>query len=87
MEFKIGIVGAAVFVVLLALTYPWSFRDFGNHPQTWIFSVFEKLIGSVAVTTLISYAQYRSFLASLRDHTITWSIPGEPEKLDVKAHT
>jgi hypothetical protein len=87
MEFKIGLIGAAVFVALLVLTYPWPFRSFGSSPQTWLFSVFEKLIGSVAVTTLISYAQYRSFLALLRDHTITWSIPGEPEKLDVKAHT
>jgi uncharacterized membrane protein YeaQ/YmgE (transglycosylase-associated protein family) len=87
MEFFIGIIGSIVLILLLLFTYPWPFRNFASPQQTWMFSVFEKFIGSVAVTTLISYVAYRSFLKSLRQSTIRWSIPGEPEKLDVKAHT
>jgi hypothetical protein len=76
--------GVIVLVVLLLITYPWPIRDFTSHPQTWLFSVFEKFIGSVAVTALIAYLQYRYFFAELRDHTIRWSIPGAPEKHDVR---
>jgi hypothetical protein len=85
-EFSITLVGVVVLVALLFLTYPWSWRNLNNPQQTWIFSVFEKFIGSVAVTTLIAYVGYRSFLVSLREHTIRWSIPGEPETLDIKPH-
>jgi hypothetical protein len=83
-DFKICIVGSVVFVILLLLTFPWPFRDPSNTAQTWLFSIFEKLIGSVTVTTLIAFAQYKSFSAALRDSTIRWSIPGEPEKHDIK---
>jgi hypothetical protein len=86
-EFLVSPVGAGVLVLLLLITFPWPARDLANPQQTWLFSVFEKFIGSVAVTTLISYVQYRSFLNLLRDYTIRWSIPGEPEKRDIKPHT
>jgi hypothetical protein len=82
-EFRISLVGVCFLLTLLIVTYPWSWRHLDSPKQTWIFSVFEKFIGSVAVTTLISYFQYRSFLVGLREHTIRWSIPGEPEKLDI----
>lgn len=82
-EFLISWAGAATLVTLLLLTYPWSWRDPSIAWETWLFSIFEKFIGSVAVTTLISYFQYRSFRNSLKDHAIHWSIPGEPERLDV----
>ncbi|MEI7870157.1 MAG: hypothetical protein WCI11_19915 [Candidatus Methylumidiphilus sp.] len=84
-EFLISRGGMAVLFGLLLLTFPWSWRDLANTQQTWLFSVFEKFIGSVAVTTLISYVQYQSFLGSLQEHSIRWSIPGEPEKLDVQS--
>lgn len=84
-EYRIAQGGTVVLVVLLALTFPWPWRDLANVEQSWLFSVFEKFIGSVAVTTLIAYVQYRSFRRSLRDHTIRWSIPGEPEKLDIRS--
>lgn len=83
-EFFIARFGAIVLIVLLVVTYPWAFRTLGSQPQNWLFSIFEKFIGSVAVTSLIAYVQYRSFLAELRDHTIRWSIPGAPQKHDVK---
>lgn len=86
MEFRIGIIGAVVFVLLLVLTFPWSFRNFNSRHEAWLVSIFEKLIGSVTVTTLISWAQYKSFLASLHEYTIKWSIPGEPEKHEVNPH-
>ena len=86
MEYKIFIIGVIVFVILLFITFPYQFRDFNNLQQTWLFSIFEKLIGSIVVTTLISGAQYITFLNSLRDHSIRWSVPGEPEKLDIKPH-
>jgi hypothetical protein len=86
-EFRIGQVGVVVLIVLLILTYPGPWRNLSDPRQIWMFSIFEKFIGSVAVTTLISYFQYRSFLASLREHTIRWSIPGEREKLDIKPHS
>jgi hypothetical protein len=84
-EFTIGWAGALVLGALLFATYPWPFRDFNSHTQTWGFSVLEKLIGSVAVTALLAYFQYRSFLRSLHEATIRWSIPGAPEKHDIKA--
>lgn len=83
-ELSIVKLGVIVLVVLLIITYPWPIRDFSSHPQTWLFSVFEKFIGSVAVTALIAYLQYRFFFSELRDHTIRWSIPGAPERHDLK---
>lgn len=83
-ELSIVKLGSGVLLALLLVTYPWSFRDFTSHPQTWLFSIFEKFIGSVAVTALLAYLQYRYFLSELRDYTIRWSIPGAPEKHDVR---
>ncbi len=83
-EFIISRLGACLLAILILITYPWPFRDIANPHQNWVFSVFEKFIGSVAVTTFISYVQYRSFLSSQQEHTIRWSIPGEPEKRDIK---
>jgi hypothetical protein len=83
-EYAIGIIGFAVFVVLLFATYPWPFRDPGNQAQLWLFTIFEKLIGSVAITALISYAQFYAFYASLHEDAIKWSIAGEPEKKAIK---
>ncbi len=83
-EYAIGMIGFAVFVVLLIATYPWPFRDPGNQAQMWLFTIFEKLIGSVAITALISYAQFHAFYASLHEDAIKWSIAGEPEKKAIK---
>lgn len=85
-EYSIAICGAIVLLALLLLTFPWTWRDFQSLPETWLFSVFEKFIGSVAVTALISYVQYRSFFRSLRGGTIRWSLPGERREQEVKAH-
>lgn len=85
-EFLIAVGGAITLGALLLLTYPWSWWS-EDATLRWILSVGEKFIGSVAVTTLISFVQYRSFRATLREHTIRWSIPGEPERLDVKPHS
>jgi hypothetical protein len=86
LEFFISKVGVITLISLLLFTFPWSWRNLGSVEQSWIFSVFEKFIGSVAVTTLISFVQYKTFLNALRDYSIHWSIPGEPESLDVKPH-
>ncbi len=83
-EYTIGVIGFAVFVILLIATYPWPFRDPGNQAQMWLFTIFEKLIGSVAITALISYAQFHAFYASLHEDAIKWSIAGEPEKKAIK---
>jgi hypothetical protein len=85
-EYWVSIGGTVVLVALLVATYPWAFRDFDNPRQTWFFSVLEKFIGSVAITTLMAFVQYRSYLASLRDHTINWSIPGEREQHRINPH-
>lgn len=82
-EFLISRVGLISLVLLLFMTFPWAFRNFNDLPQNWIFSIFEKFIGSIAVTTAISYLQYRSFLTQLRDYSIRWSIPGAPEQHDI----
>ncbi len=84
LEYSIGVIGLIVFLVLLILTYPWPFRDHSNQTQMWLFTIFEKLVGSVAVTSLISYAQFHSFYASLHQDSIKWSIAGEPEKKAIK---
>jgi hypothetical protein len=86
-EFRISRWGGWVLLGLILLTFPWPFRDPKNLYEIWTSSVLEKFIGSVAVTTLIAYLQYRSFRDALREHTIQWAIPGEPEKLDVKPHS
>ena len=83
-EYIIGVIGFAIFVLLLLATYPWPFRDQNNQVQMWLFSIFEKLIGSVAITSLISYAQFHTFYASLHEDAIKWSIAGEPEKKAIK---
>ena len=83
-EYSIGVIGLSVFVVLLIVTYPWPFRDPGNQIQMWLFTIFEKLIGSVAFTALIYYAQFHAFYASLHEDSIKWSIAGEPEKKAIK---
>lgn len=82
-QFMTAWVGAIVLVVLLIATYPWGWRDFNSRPESWFFSVVEKLVGSVAVTSLVAYVHYRSFFASLREHTVRWSIPGGAEKHDI----
>jgi len=84
-EYRIAQIGFVTLLVLLLVTYPWSWHDPKNPVQTWILSVCEKFIGSVAVTTLISYFQYWTFLVSQREHAIQWSIPGEPEQLTIRA--
>ena len=84
LEYSIGVIGLIAFVVLLLATYPWPFRDFSNHTEMWVFTLFEKLVGSVAVTSLISYAQFHAFYASLHQDSIKWSIAGEPEKKAIK---
>ena len=84
-EFRIAQIGLVALVVLLSVTYPWSWHDPKNPIQTWMLSISEKFIGSVAVTMLISYFQYKSFLKLQADHTIDWSIPGQPEQLTIKA--
>ncbi|MEI6847392.1 MAG: hypothetical protein WCK32_05040 [Chlorobiaceae bacterium] len=83
-EYVVGVIGLLVFVFLLILTYPWPFRDYNNHTQMWLFAIFEKLIGSVAVTALISFAQFHTFYVSLHEDSIKWSIAGEPEKKAIK---
>jgi hypothetical protein len=83
-EYSVGVIGLIVFVILLLLTYPWPFRDPNNQAQMWLFTIFEKLIGSVAITALISYAQFHAFYASLHEDSIKWSIAGEPEKKAIK---
>ncbi|MEI6692163.1 MAG: hypothetical protein WCL43_05535 [Chlorobium sp.] len=83
-EYTIGVVGFFIFIILLFITYPWPFRDHSNQTQMWLFTIFEKLIGSVAVTSLISFAQFHSFYASLHEDSIKWSIAGEPEKKAIK---
>ena len=83
-EYSIGVFGLSVFVILLIVTYPWPFRDPGNQVEMWLFTIFEKLIGSVAITALISYAQFHAFYASLHEDSIKWSIAGEPEKKAIK---
>lgn len=85
-EFRISQIGFATLVVLLILTAPW-FGHLANAPAPWVawgFSVLEKLIGSAAVTTVISFIQYQLFLQSLKSHTIRWFIPGEPQQIDLK---
>ena len=84
LEYSISITGLIVFIVLLLLTFPWPFRDPGNLSQTWVFTIFEKLVGSVVITSLISYAQFHSFYASLHQDSIKWTIAGEPEKKAIK---
>lgn len=86
LEFRIALFGSIFLLGLLLFTYPWKWWQ-STTTLEWIQAICEKFVGSIAVTALISYVQYRSFLASLRDHTIRWSIPGEPEKLDVKPHS
>ena len=83
-EYSVGVIGFAVFLILLAITYPWPFRDPDNQIQMWLFTIFEKLIGSVAITALISYAQFHAFYASLHEDSIKWTIAGEPEKKVIK---
>ena len=83
-EYTIGVIGLAVFIMLLIATYPWPFRDSGNQAEMWLFSIFEKLIGSVAITSLISFTQFHTFYASLHQDSIKWSIAGEPEKAAIK---
>ena len=83
-EYSIGVFGLSVFVILLIVTYPWPFRDPSNQVEMWLFTIFEKLIGSVAITALISYAQFHAFYASLHEDSIKWSIAGEPEKKAIK---
>ena len=88
-ELRISKLGLGALVFLLVATCLWSLFDGSSWSDTWpwpwFFSVLEKFIGSAAVTTVISYIQYRFFLQSLKDHTIRWNIPGDSEKLDVKA--
>lgn len=86
-EFRIAQGGAITLGILLLITYPWPWWTAESATLTWVLSICEKFIGSVAVATLISYFQYRSFRGALRDHTIRWAIPGEPERLDVKPHS
>jgi len=54
-ELNVSRVGAVALVALLLFTFPWYWRDLKSPTQTWIFSVFEKFIGSVAVTSMISF--------------------------------
>ena len=84
LEYTIGVTGLIIFVILLTVTYPWPFRDYSNQAQMWLFTIFEKLVGSVAVTSLISYAQFHAYYASLHQDSIKWSIAGEPEKKAIK---
>ncbi|MEI6651524.1 MAG: hypothetical protein WCL42_02985 [Chlorobiaceae bacterium] len=84
LEYSISVTGLIVFIVLLLLTYPWPFRDHSNQAQMWLFTVFEKLVGSVVITSLINYAQFHSFYASLHQDSIKWTIAGEPEKKAIK---
>jgi hypothetical protein len=84
LEFAIAIGGMVVLAGLLLATFPWGWRNFDSRSQTWMFSMFEKGIGSVAVTTLISGLQFWVFLRALRDYTIRWSIPGRPQQHHVK---
>lgn len=84
LEYTIGVTGLIIFVTLLTVTYPWPFRDYSNQTQMWLFTIFEKLVGSVAVTALISYAQFHAFYTSLHQDSIKWSIAGEPEKKAIK---
>jgi hypothetical protein len=84
LERRIAIGGLIVLGALVLATFPWSWRDLTSPGQTWLFSILEKLIGSIAVTSLLAWVQYRTFFGQLRDHTIRWSVPGEPDKRDIK---
>jgi len=84
LEYSISVTGLVVFITLLLLTFPWPFRDPSNLAQQWVFTIFEKLVGSVVITSLISYAQFHSFYASLHQDSIKWTIAGEPEKKAIK---
>ena len=70
LEYSISVTGLIVFITLLFLTFPWPFRDQSNEAQQWLFTIFEKLVGSVVITSLISYAQFHSFLVWLLKDSI-----------------
>lgn len=78
LELFLSKIGAVIIAVLLLLTFPYPFlRDFraNNESAMWAIDILGKLIGSVTLTTFISYLGYRVYRRSLRDSDIIWNIP------------
>lgn len=72
LEFRISILGAALSMFLLYATY-LSFNFFYYYSIiNWALSVCDKIIGSVTITTMVSFLQFYSFYQSLGDKSIYW---------------